>query len=287
MAVSVNPRIFYRAPSNPGNFALLQPRLLFVAEFVSLGKWVIPTQHQDFYTVSFVQDGDAQVTVGKVNYSAAPGEVLIYSPRQAYRARALAPFADYRTIIFRFTTGDRTVLPVRFQGAAQGPVRRVLSLLLDTAKAAPGDERALKGLILDLLALAHESWTPAESRDALRCREAAAQMKSNLAAPFALAVFARRAELSPSRFAHVFRAQMGESPRGHFMRLKLAEAKRLLIQSEGGVTSVSDALGFSSIHHFSRWFSLAEGRNPTAFLRKLRADVSHGERVVQIDGPSA
>lgn len=287
MAGAYASTLFYQAPAKPGHFARLPPRLLFVGEFVSRGRWVLRPQHQDFYTVSFVQEGAAAVFVGGREYRALPGEILLYSPRQAYRAVNLAPYADYRTFIFRFATGDRETLPVRFHDAARGPVRRVLGLLLGSLRRDPADERALKGLVLDLLALADESWSAAESRAALRCREAAAHMKSRLDAPFALAEYARRAELSPSRFAHLFRDHTGVSPRGHFMALKLAEAKRLLAESEGGVTSVADALGFSSIHHFSRWFTAAEGRNPTAFLRKLRAELSHGERLVRLGGPSA
>ncbi|MBN8216109.1 MAG: helix-turn-helix transcriptional regulator [Spirochaetes bacterium] len=281
------PRSYYLAPARPGPFARLQPRLLSVAEYTSRGRWIMPPQIQDFYTLSFVQAGASSVTAGGATHRASPGEILLYSPKQPYRAKGLPPFADYRTIIFRFTTGDRTPYPVRFHAAALAPVRRVLTLLLETVARPKGDERAIKGLLLDLLALAVETWTPTESRDALRCREASALMARRLSAPFALSEYARIAELSPSRFAHVFRAHAGESPREHFMGLKCREAKRLLAETEGGVTSVADALGFSSIHHFSRWFTALEGRSPTAFLKRLRADLSRGERIVRTDGPGA
>lgn len=60
------------------------------------------------------------------------------------------------------------------------------------------------------------------------------------------------------------------SPIAYFMGLKMEEAKRLIADTPLNVTEVSEQLGFSSVHHFSRAFKQKTGITPTEYEKNAR-----------------
>jgi AraC family transcriptional regulator of arabinose operon len=78
---------------------------------------------------------------------------------------------------------------------------------------------------------------------------------------------ARAVNLSPSRFAHLFRAETGLAPKQCLARLRLERAKALLEGSFLSVKEVMAAVGFSDPSHFSRDFKRLHGLVPTALRR--------------------
>jgi len=74
---------------------------------------------------------------------------------------------------------------------------------------------------------------------------------------------ARRAGLSNSRFAHLFREQTGHSPQKFVESLRLDLAREWLRAGGRSVSEIADALGFSSPFYFSRRFKARHGRSPT------------------------
>jgi len=83
---------------------------------------------------------------------------------------------------------------------------------------------------------------------------------------------AEAVDLSPRHFSRRFQAAYGITPHDHVSRCRVAHARELLLQGEMTVTQVSDALGFPSIHTFSRWFRQETGDTPSA-LRQTTASL--------------
>jgi AraC family transcriptional regulator of arabinose operon len=85
---------------------------------------------------------------------------------------------------------------------------------------------------------------------------------------YTVAGLAREAHLSPSRFAHVFRAQSGQSVIGTVLGARMREAAKLLVMTPMPVKEIADALGFSSQFHFSQTFRRRMGRSPREWRRR-------------------
>jgi len=66
----------------------------------------------------------------------------------------------------------------------------------------------------------------------------------------------------------LYGAARGHSIKHELLRLRIAEAKRLLINGRTSVTSVAFELGFPSSQHFSTVFRRAVGTSPGAFTTK-------------------
>ena len=96
-----------------------------------------------------------------------------------------------------------------------------------------------------------------------------AYLKENLYTPLTISDICAKFFMGKSQLCKLFGEHAGEGPIEYFSKLKTAEAKRLLLTGEYSVTTVSDMLGYSSIHNFSRAFKKAVGISPTEYKKKL------------------
>lgn len=102
-----------------------------------------------------------------------------------------------------------------------------------------------------------------------RIRLAGAIMYHNLSRALSLKELARRTGVSISRLSHLFKAEVGTSPKQYLKSLRLRRAKYLLEISVLSVKEVAGQVGLSSgalIREFQRAFGASPGR----YRRDLR-----------------
>lgn len=90
-------------------------------------------------------------------------------------------------------------------------------------------------------------------------------IEASFSQPVSLATLAAKAELSVSRFAALFRAEVGISPHRYVCLVRIRHAQRLL---RGGLppSIVATEVGFFDQSHFGRHFKRAVGTTPSAYL---------------------
>ncbi len=87
-----------------------------------------------------------------------------------------------------------------------------------------------------------------------------------------LAAAAERVFLSPSRFAHLFKQQMG-LPFSRYMLWRKLTRAMLLIGSEGTIAAAAHAADFADAAHLTRTFSEMVGMAPKALMRGELAQI--------------
>jgi AraC-like DNA-binding protein len=97
--------------------------------------------------------------------------------------------------------------------------------------------------------------------------------------PVSLHDLARAVNLSASRLSHLFRAQIGTSPKRYVHALRIACAGLLLERTHLSLKEVMAQVGFNDPSHFTRDFGRYYGCTPTEW----RADV---DRRASVDGRS-
>jgi AraC family transcriptional regulator of arabinose operon len=90
-------------------------------------------------------------------------------------------------------------------------------------------------------------------------------MAREMERPFRMDQLARSCGLSPSRFAHLFREQMGRSPRAYAEDRRMERAVRLLRLTTLPVAEVAAACGFEDPLYFSSRFRRWTKSSPSAF----------------------
>jgi AraC family transcriptional regulator of arabinose operon len=89
---------------------------------------------------------------------------------------------------------------------------------------------------------------------------------------------AAQAHLSPSRFAHLFRQEVGTSPMRHLEQVRLQQARRLLASTHLTVSEVADVLGYCNVFHFSKVFRDHVGQPPSQFRQQHEPQIAPADQ---------
>ena len=80
------------------------------------------------------------------------------------------------------------------------------------------------------------------------------RMEAAIEDPVSPAMLAQDAGMSTRQLERLFRRYLGRSPKRHYMELRLARARNLLMQTDMSVIEVALACGFTSPSHFSKCY---------------------------------
>lgn len=83
---------------------------------------------------------------------------------------------------------------------------------------------------------------------------------------------ARAANLSSSRFRELFKQSIGMSPKQYILEMQLKKSKELLVSGDLCIHEISERVGFSDSHYFSRIFSRKIGISPSEYKEKNQND---------------
>ena len=95
-------------------------------------------------------------------------------------------------------------------------------------------------------------------------------LKIHFAHPLRMEELASVANMSPSTFYHHFRAMTAMSPLQYQKRLRLHEARRLMLSERLDATSAAIRVGYESPSQFSREYGRLFGNSPLRDIKNLR-----------------
>ena len=106
----------------------------------------------------------------------------------------------------------------------------------------------------------------AEAQDlAARLKPALALLSQDFTTPVRVADLARAVDMSPSRFAHIFKETTGTSPHRFRQRLRLDHARYLLKEKGLSVSTVAFEVGYRNVSHFIEEFKRVFGTTPGTY----------------------
>lgn len=94
-------------------------------------------------------------------------------------------------------------------------------------------------------------------------------MKENIYSSLTLKDVCSYFLLGKTQLCKIFRESTGESPIEYYTKAKIKEAKKLIRENNYSVGQISEMLGYSSIHNFSRAFKKAVGMSPSAYGKSI------------------
>jgi len=90
-------------------------------------------------------------------------------------------------------------------------------------------------------------------------------LTAHYAEPVSLLELAEQVSLHPSAFCRRFRALVGMPPMKYLEQLRMAEAERLLLNTDLHVQEIARRVGYPDPYHFSRVFRRSKGHSPSAY----------------------
>jgi len=119
-------------------------------------------------------------------------------------------------------------------------------------------------LELFLIDLCRHIDSPVSYSESLYCK-LTQYLKSHIGEKLTLDEIADALSVSVSKLKHICADHCHTSPIEYFISLKLAEAKRLITETDLNISQIAAALGFSSIHYFSKLFKQKTGVSPSRY----------------------
>jgi len=111
----------------------------------------------------------------------------------------------------------------------------------------------------------HNAARGANALQTYKLRRVIEAMKARLAEAFCLPYLAQIAGLSDYHFSRLFKRATGLSPSQYFIRLRMARARQLLLETDLSVIEIGMEVGYSSPGHFSQVFRREVGVTPRAY----------------------
>jgi AraC family transcriptional regulator, arabinose operon regulatory protein len=136
------------------------------------------------------------------------------------------------------------------------------------------DELSLNALEEILLLIAQYQSRMSRSSTDARVEIVLDYLAQHIYEPVSIEELAKLVAISPSRLAHLFKEQVGDSPLQMFLKLRLRHAARLLEFTSRPIYEIASDLGFQSPFHFSRRFKLYYHVSPVQYRRQVRNKIN-------------
>ena len=96
-----------------------------------------------------------------------------------------------------------------------------------------------------------------------------AYLKAHLHEPLTLERISADCVMSVSKLKRLCAARCGMAPINYLISLRIEEAKRMIRESSMNLTQIAEALGFGSLHFFSRQFKQKTGITPSEYAKSV------------------
>lgn len=155
-------------------------------------------------------------------------------------------------------------------------IKKYLELLtIEHAYFAKGTEMILRKLTENIIVhvLRNKGLSIKDSQKQIKHDEIQAvqdYIRKNYTKKLTLDELAETANINKYYFIRLFKQKTGLSPIDYLIHVRLAEAEKLLTETNTSVTEISDQVGFHSPSHFSKTFKESNHITPSQFRKKYR-----------------
>ncbi len=245
----------------------------------------------DFYELVYVEEGLFSVLVDGVAYEIPSGSLFVYAPNAYHIGNAEHKNAAVVSIV---SFASRSPAIRWFDNRMLTPSHEERALLLsffEEARAAISmngvhgiavregiSARRLRliGNRLEhlLLSLYREEETALQSGIRKTYKKArflalSSYLKQNLEKPHTLADMAEAMACSVSTVKALCREFCGSGPNDYLISLRIGRARELIREGTMNFTEIAEAVGFGSLHYFSRVFKARTGETPSEYARSV------------------
>lgn len=270
--------------------------------FEYMSDFYFPGEAHDFWELLCVDKGEIEVVAGTQVHSLKKGQIIFHKPNEFHGLRANGRTAPNLVVIsfccqseaMRFfenkildiSEEERNLLARIIAEAHRCIASPIEDPYLEKMerKENPsfGSEQFIKTYLEQMLLLLirratlKQSSTPPpiksikQKNDALLYNRVATYLEEHIREQVSIEKICRDNLIGRSQLQKLFREQHQCGVIDYFSRLKIQLAKQLIRENHHNFTQISDFLGYTSIHYFSRQFKKITGMTPSEYASSIK-----------------
>ena len=259
-------------------------------------------ESHDFWEMVFIDSGTANVVAGNKIFNLSQGEAYFHKPNELHNISTNEEFANSAIITFECKSRAIKKLAgriIKLNDFEKSLLNKIifeakicyndklneiyLKKMTESENAPFGGSQIIKNCIELLLismlrnidgAFAFNDCSTAtfDNDDILNSIYKILSDTLNRAGNVNLTEMSYNLGLSKTYLKTQFKKKTGFSIIQYFINMKIDKAKKLLSEQKFTISEIADALGFSSVHYFSRQFKLHTDMTPTEYVNSIQAD---------------
>ncbi|MDD6466830.1 MAG: AraC family transcriptional regulator [Erysipelotrichaceae bacterium] len=237
-------------------------------------------EEHSYWELTYIDNGQLVTEVDGIAYELKTFDLMIYTPHQFHSQQAFEGTpCSYITIMFDMDLKD----PTPFQNKIFHLNKDTHRILNNFMKLAATDQSPyskdlllcyLKELLVYLIQPVKNDVPITEmpiqqqsENDLLN--DIIQYINENIFEPLAIDEICKTFLISRSSLQTLFREQLNMAPKQYINELKLSKSKFMIKEGKYTISEITVALGFGSIHYFSRKFKQRYGITPTDYAKTI------------------
>lgn len=268
---------------------------LFALEYLDFsGKYRDYRESHDFWELCFVESGSLLLMTNLENFQIDCGEAILLQPSSEHSYKEIN---NCKAFVVCFECSSQSLKPIsnekfNLSDEQLSSIKIIIneaksSFIMNEEEHLEVSEKPLFGgqqvIITQLeyfLICAAREFSACENSNIIFLGEESfyadlvsviiKYFRKNIRNRLSLEKICKKFNCSRSFLCHTFKQETGESIMAYFNKMKIEEAKNMLINSNVSATKISDELGFSDVKYFGFLFKKLTGFTPLAYRKNYK-----------------
>jgi len=237
-------------------------------------------EKHSYWELTYVDKGELSTTIDRVSYHLKQGDLIFYAPMQFHTQSTFEKISSsYLTINFKMNFNHADLLCNKIFSLKRDSYFIVTKLIeeLSNDNLYSNDLSLcyLKELIIQMLRLnnSHFHSKPTthmqQTYENELLNDILLYIDNNIYEKISVSTLCEHFCISTSMLHSLFRKNMNNTAKNYINELKLSKSKELIRNSTHTLSEISEMLGFSSIHYFSKKFKSYFNISPTEYSKSI------------------
>mgnify|MGYP000896568923 FL=1 len=237
-------------------------------------------EKHSYWELTYVDKGELLTTIDGVSYHLKQGDLIFYAPMQFHTQSTFEKISSsYLTINFKMNFNHADLLCNKIFSLKRDSYFIVTKLIEELSNDnLYSDDLSLcylKQLIIQMLRLdnSHFHSKPTthmqQTYENELLNDILLYIDDNIYEKISVSTLCDHFCISTSMLHSLFRKNMNNTAKNYINELKLSKSKELIRNSTHTLSEISEMLGFSSIHYFSKKFKLYFNISPTEYSKSI------------------
>ena len=281
------------------NDSLHIDKLFTIHYFEYTSEFVFPGESHDFWEFICVDKGSVKICMDDTELTLHKGDIAFHQPNEFHNVctysqiapnlvvisfRCNSPLMDFfKKKVFKIDERERTLLAkivVEAQQLFESPLDDPYTTEMIRRKHTPiGSEQLIRMHIEDLLLGLIRRYSVEEPQIPLPItksvvdifKRVTAYMEENISSRLTIDRICRDNMIGRTQLQNVFQKEAGMGVIEYFSKMKIENAKHMIRIGYLNFTQISEQLGYTSIHYFSRQFKKLSGMTPSEYASSVKA----------------